>query len=192
MKIAFIMFDGMTLLDFSGFYEAVTWMKMLGADESLTWDFCADKVQITDDRGLSINIARVKPDLSRYDLVFVPGGWPTRQLRFDEAYVAWLRTAQNARYKASVCTGALLLGAAGFLRGRQATTNASAYELLVPYCGEVVRERFVRDGDVFTGGGVSSALDLGLFVVESLTDREFARRVAEKMEYPYYFGHRPI
>ncbi|NBD25253.1 DJ-1/PfpI family protein [Paenibacillus glycinis] len=192
MKIAFIMFDGMTLLDFSGFYEAVTWMKLLGADEGLSWDFCADKAQITDDRGLSMNIARVKPDLSGYDLVFVPGGWPTRRLRFDEAYVAWLRTAENARYKASVCTGALLLGAAGFLRGRRATTNVSACELLAPYCGEVVLERCVRDGDVFTGGGVSSSLDLGLFAVESLTDREFARRVAEKMEYPYYFGNGPI
>lgn len=166
MRIAFVMFDGMTLLDFSGFYEAISWVRFLGADDTMTWDFCADKATVTDDRGLSMNIPQVNPDLSDYDLVFVPGGMPTRKLRFDDAYIAWLRTAERAAYKVSVCTGALLLGAAGFLEGRRATTNASAYDLLVPYCAEVVRERYVRDGNVFTGGGVSASADLGLFVVE--------------------------
>ncbi|SFJ22877.1 cyclohexyl-isocyanide hydratase [Paenibacillus sp. UNC496MF] len=147
---------------------------------------------MTDDRGLSIHVAHVKPDLSGYDLLFVPGGMPTRQLRFDEGFVAWLRTAERAPYKVSVCTGALLLGAAGFLRGKRATTNPSAYELLEPYCAEVVRARCVRDGDAFTGGGVASSLDLGLFVVESLAGRDFARRVREKMHYPYYFADGPI
>jgi cyclohexyl-isocyanide hydratase len=70
--------------------------------------------------------------------------------------------------KVSVCTGALLLGAAGFLQGRRATTHPSVYKELEPYCGMVVRERVVDEGDVITAGGVSASIDLGLHLVERL------------------------
>ncbi|MFC5528861.1 DJ-1/PfpI family protein [Cohnella yongneupensis] len=186
MKVAYVMFDGMTTLDWAGVHEVLPWMLVLGAKPDLSWDFCSNKDRITDDRGLKINIDHVLPDLSRYDLVFVTGGMPTRQLRFDAAFMAWIKTARDAKLKASVCTGALLLGAAGFLEGKRATTNPSAYDLLAPYCAEVVRERCVRDGDVFTGGAASSSIDLGLLLVESLTDVAFARQVQQKIDYPYY------
>ncbi|NOU86144.1 DJ-1/PfpI family protein [Paenibacillus sp. LMG 31460] len=186
MKIAFVLFDGMTTLDFAGFFEAITWMGILGAKENVTWDFCSNKEEITDDRGLTVKVTHVYPDLSVYDLLFVPGGFATRSLRFDAAFITWLQTSGNVTYKVSVCTGALLLGAAGFLHGKKATTNPSAYELLTPYCSEVVKKRIVRDGNLFTGGGVSASIDLGLFVIESLTDSDFAQQVQQKMDYPYY------
>ncbi|MVO99513.1 DJ-1/PfpI family protein [Paenibacillus lutrae] len=186
MKMAFIAFEGMTSLDLIGFTEAVTWMGILQAKEKVSWDFCSIQEEITDDRGLSLRIKHVRPDLAGYDLIFIPGGMSTRQLRHDPEFVSWIRTAHSARYKVSVCTGALLLGAAGFLTGRRATTNRSAYELLAPYCREVVQERVVRDGGIFTGGGVSTSIDLGLFLVETLTSPEFALQVQDKMDYPYY------
>ncbi|QMV41893.1 DJ-1/PfpI family protein [Cohnella cholangitidis] len=186
MKMAFILFDGMTILDFTGFYEAVTWMGILGVKENVSWDFCSNKDRITDDRGLSIHIDRVNPDLSVYDLVFIPGGFSTRQLRYDTGFISWIRTSLEVEIKVSVCTGALILGAAGFLDGKKATTNPSAYDLLAPYCSEVVKERYVRDGNVFTGGGVSASIDLGLFLIESLTNADVAREVQKKMDYPYY------
>lgn len=188
MKMAFVLFDGMTTMDFVGFYEAITWLGILKAKEDVSWAFCANQADVVDDRGLRMRADRVLPDLSDYDLVFVPGGYATRRLRFDPAFVSWIRTARGATYHVSVCTGALLLGAAGLLEGKRATTNPSAYELLSPYCAEVVRERYVRDGDVYTGGGVSASIDLGLYVVESLAGREVARQVQEKMDYPYYAG----
>ncbi len=184
--MAFVLFDGMTTLDFVGFYDAITRMNPLKAVENLTWDFCGNEEQVTDDRGLTMKIGRVLPDLSGYDLVFIPGGMATRQLQNDADFISWIRTAQDVEYKVSVCTGALLLGAAGFLEGRRATTNPSAYELLEPYCAEVVKERLVRDGNVFTGGGVSTAIDLGLYVVEELTSSEVAREIQRRMDYPYY------
>ncbi|WP_169082123.1 DJ-1/PfpI family protein [Paenibacillus sp. PL91] len=190
MRIAFILFDQMTTLDFAGFYEAVTWMGILNAKEKMSWDFCSNKEQITDDRGLTMKIDRVLPDLSDYDLLFIPGGFSTRQLRYDTEFMAWIHTAQNVEYKVSVCTGALILGAAGYLHERKATTNPSAYELLAPYCSEVVKARYVRDGNVFTGGGVSASIDLGLYVVETLTSSEIARKIQEKMDYPYYTAAR--
>lgn len=187
MKVAYIVFDGVTTLDFAGVHEAIPWMLVLGAHKDLSWDFCATKEEITDDRGLTMKVGRVRPDLSEYDVVFFSGGMPTRQLRFDEDFVDWLRTARNARIKASVCTGSLLLGAAGFLEGKRATTNPSAYELLAPYCAEVVRdERCVRDGNVFTGGAATTSVDVGLSVVEALTDAAFARRVQDIIQYPFY------
>lgn len=186
MKVAFILFDKMTTLDFVGFYEAVTWMGVLNTEEKMSWDFCSNKEQITDDRGLTMKINEVCPDLSNYDLIFIPGGMSTRQLRFDADFISWIQTARDVEYKVSVCTGALILGAAGMLKGKRATTNPSAYELLSPYCSEVVEERYVRDGHIFTGGGVSASIDLGLYFIESLTNKEFVQQVKEKMDYPYY------
>ncbi|TDF90527.1 DJ-1/PfpI family protein [Paenibacillus piri] len=186
MKIAYILFDKMTTLDFVGFYDAVSWLKILKAKEGVTWDLCANKEEITDDRGMTIKIKHVCPDLSGYDLIFIPGGIPTRELRYDKEFVSWIQSASDVQYKVSVCTGALLLGAAGFLKGKMATTNPSAYDLLTPYCTEVVKARVVRDGYTFTGGGVSASIDLGLYFVESLTNADVANKVQKMMDYPYY------
>lgn len=190
MKMAYILFDGMTMLDFVGFYEAVTCMGILKAKENVSWDFCAIKTEITDDRGLTMKVNQVSPHLSNYDLLFIPGGLSTRQLRYDTDFITWIQTASEVEYKVSVCTGALLLGAAGFIKDKKATTNPSAYELLTPYCAEVVKERYVRDGNIFTGGGVSASIDLGLFFIESLTNEEVVRQVQKMMDYPYYLANK--
>jgi len=188
LKMAFILFDGMTSLDWIGFFEAATQLRLMEGGENVSWDFCAVKEEVADDRGITYRVNKVRPDLSGYDLVFAPGGMATRTLRHDDDFVGWIRTAESAKWKISVCTGALLLGAAGFLQGKRATTNASAYDLLAPYCGEVVKARVVRDGHVITGGGVSSSIDLGLYVVEQLTGAEAVRNVQRRMDYPYYRG----
>jgi cyclohexyl-isocyanide hydratase len=186
--MAFVLFDGMTSLDWIGFFEAVTRLRLMEGGENVSWDFCAVKEEVVDDRGVTYRVNRVRPDLSGYDLVFLPGGMATRTLRHDDDFVGWIRTAEPAEWKISVCTGALLLGAAGFLRGKKATTNASALDLLEPYCAEVVKARVVRDGNVVTGAGVATAVDLGLYVVEMLRGPEAAKTIQERMEYPYYRG----
>jgi transcriptional regulator GlxA family with amidase domain len=186
MKMAYILFDKMTTLDFVGFYDAVSWLKFLNAKEGVSWDLCANKEEITDDRGLTIKIKNIYPDLSGYDLIFIPGGMSTRELRYDTEFVSWIQSARDVEYKVSVCTGALILGAAGFLNGKMATTNPSAYELLTPYCSKVVKARIVRDGNVFTGGGVTASIDLGLYFVESLTNKDVVQKVQNIMDYPYY------
>ncbi|MDQ0169262.1 DJ-1/PfpI family protein [Paenibacillus tundrae] len=186
MKMAFVLFDGMTSMDLAGFYEAVTWLAILKAKENVSWTFCSNKDEITDDRGLKMKSDAVLPNLGDFDLVFFPGGLSTRMLRFDEDFMGWVRTAENVPYKISMCTGALLLGAAGFLNGKKATTNSSAYDLLVPYCAEVIPARVVRDGNTVTGAGVTASIDLGLYMVEMLTNTEIVLQVQRKLEYPYY------
>jgi transcriptional regulator GlxA family with amidase domain len=188
LKIAFILFDNLTILDFVGFYEPFIRLKTMGFKEDMAWDFCGTAAEIRDDGGLTFKANRVRPDLSGYDLLFVPGGLGTRALRQDPDFLQWFQSARAVPYKVSVCTGSLLLGAAGFLQGKRATTHPGAYDLLAPYCQEVVRERIVQDGRVFTGGGVASSLDLGLYMCEYFGGREAAGRIQKQMDYPYYAG----
>ncbi|PYI53011.1 DJ-1/PfpI family protein [Paenibacillus flagellatus] len=195
MKMAFVLFDGMTTLDFVGFYDVITRLRVMRLMEDVSWDLCGVKEEVCDELGVTIRVGLVRPDLSGYDLVFVPGGMGTRALRHDDAFVGWLRTAERVPLRVSVCTGSLLLGAAGFLQGRRATTHPLAYDLLEPYCAEVVRERIVVDGNVITGGGVSTSIDLGLYLLERLLGPEPVPDVMRVMDYPYYetgkYGHRP-
>lgn len=185
MKAAFVVFDRMTSLDFIGFYDPVTRLKAMKILDDFEWRICSTTQQVVDDRGLRMAADAVNEPLDSYDMLFVPGGLGTRELQFDRGYIDWLRTARSVPLKVSVCTGALLMGAAGFLRGRRATTHPSAYRELEPYCGTVVRERVVDEGDIITARGVSSALDMGLHLVQRLAGAEARDRVAAQMDYPY-------
>lgn len=186
MKMAFVLFDGMTTLDMAGFHNAVTWLHKKGYRDDLSWEFCGPAPMVEDDRGMRIQTDRILPHLSEFDLVFIPGGMATRTLIHDDAFMDWIRTAETVAYKVSVCTGALILGKAGFAEGRTITTNPLAYDELKPYCTKVARERFVRDGNLFTGGGITASVDLGLFFVESLYGLPIAQEIKTLMDYPFY------
>jgi transcriptional regulator GlxA family with amidase domain len=185
MKAAFVVFDNMTFLDFIGFYDAVTRLKTMNFMEDFSWNVCARQTQVSDDRGLKSVADTVGESLAGYDLLFIPGGFGTRPLQQDHAFVEWITTAQDAKLKTSVCTGSLLLGAAGFLKGKRATTHPSAYQELAPYCATVVQQRIVDEGNVITGGGVSTSIDLGLHVVTRLAGADARTRIAKQMDYPY-------
>lgn len=185
-KIALIVFDNLTLLDLVGFYDPLARLRSMGYLPDLTWELCALEAEVRDNHGFLVRPDQVRPDLSGYDAIFVPGGFGTRPLQHDRDFVEWLRQARGADYHISVCTGALLLGAAGFLEGRRATTNASEYETLASYCGEVVREKVVVDGKVLTAGGVSSSLDLGLYCCEKWAGGEARREIQKRMDYRCY------
>lgn len=184
MKIAFVLFDNITLLDFIGVYDPICRLRSQGHLPDLSWDLCAVSPTVKDGFGLKLIIDRIHPDLGEYDLIIIPGGFGTRPLQQDEAFLAWLRTAQQVPHKASVCTGSLLLGAAGFLQGLRATTHFNEYDTLAPYCQEVVKERIVDDGGVITAGAVASSLDLGLYLCQKLAGPEAAERTRKSMDYP--------
>src|SRR5437763_9784639 len=109
---------------------------------------CSSTRQRTDYRSLPITATRVNKPLAGYDAIIVAGGYGTRALVNDAAFIAWLQTAADCPLKASVCTGSLLLGAAGFLKARRATTHPSAYQDLASFCASVAHERIVADDDV--------------------------------------------
>ena len=185
MKVAFVVFDRMTSLDFVGFYDPVTRLKSMKILDEFEWRICSTADQVVDDRGLRIHADAVDEPLAPYDMVFVPGGFGTRALQRDGRFIEWLRGSQRVPLKVSVCTGALLLGAAGFLQRRSATTHPSAYDELAPYCEKVLPDRIVDEGDVITARGVSAAIDAGLHVVQRLAGPEARNRIATQMDYPY-------
>lgn len=185
VKTAFVIFDKMTALDLVAVYDPLTRLSSMGIREGFTWEFCSLKREVRDDRGLAFSSQRVGESLAGYDLLIVPGGFGTRQLKDDEGFLAWLRTAAPVGLKASVCTGALLLGAAGFLAGRRATTHPNAYGELRPYCAAVVEGRVVDEGPVVTAGGVTAGIDLGLHLVGRLAGCEAQAAVARQMDYPF-------
>lgn len=183
LDVAFVVYDGMTVLDLVGVYDPVTRLDLDG-HRAIDSDVVCYREPTRDEAGLAIDPDRIKPDLS-YDLVVVPGGRVARSLVDDADFITWLEGAQTADRLASVCTGSLLLGAAGFLEGHRATTHPSAYELLSDYCDTVVKDRVVEDGRVVTARGVSSSLDLGLWLCRTLAGDDGADAVRERMDYPY-------
>lgn len=185
MKVAFLLFDGLTALDLIGCYDPVTRLRSMDILPELSWDFCALKRQVCDDKGLAFPARRVGEPLGGYDVVIAPGGFGTRAKVQEPAFIDWVRTAAPVPLKASVCTGALLYGAAGFLEGLRATTHPGAYEELRPYCREVTDERVVDEGAVVTARGVTSAIDLGLHLVGRLAGPEARERIRTQMDYPY-------
>ncbi|MFM2481826.1 DJ-1/PfpI family protein [Celerinatantimonas sp. YJH-8] len=188
MNVAFIIFEQMTALDFIGVYDPLTRLKSMHILPEFEWDICAYTKDVTDDRGLRFFPDKVGASLSGYDLIVVPGGFGTRALQFDQGFMDWLKTGQAVKLKVSVCTGALLLGSAGFLSGKRATTHPSAFGELENYC-RVVDLRVVDEGDVVTARGVSSSIDLGLFLVERLAGVDARIRISKQMDYPYGFGN---
>ena len=183
MKIAYIIFDGVTWLDFIGVYDAVSRLKSMGYMKDLSWDICSMNNTASDNFGLTIVADKAGQPLDLYDAIVVPGGHGTRTLINDEKFISWIKTARNVKYKMSVCTGSLLLGAAGFLKNKKATTNFLEYETLRPYCAEVLKERLVEDGNVITAGAVSSSLDLGLYLCEKWVGAEAREAIQQRMDY---------
>jgi transcriptional regulator GlxA family with amidase domain len=182
---AFVIFDQMTALDFVGVYDPLTRLRSMNILPAFQWQVCALTGVVSDDRGLRFNPDTVGGSLSGFDFLIVPGGYGTRALMRDEPFLNWLRGASPVPLKASVCTGALLLGAAGFLQGKLATTHPSATDELAPFCSAVRTERVVDAGDVVTSRGVTAGIDLGLYLVERLAGAAARNRVAEQMDYPY-------
>jgi cyclohexyl-isocyanide hydratase len=186
MKIAFIIYDGITALDFIGAFDPITRLDTMNFMD-LSWDICGQTPTATATGNVTFNTDKLTPDLEQYDMIFIPGGYRARELQSDDEFLTWLKTAESCQYKSSVCTGSLLLGAAGFLEGLSATTHPNATDLLGEYC-TVSTERIVHDDGVITARGVSSSIDFGLYLVEFLTDTETRETIQTQMDYPYEHG----
>jgi cyclohexyl-isocyanide hydratase len=186
-RIAFLVFPRLTMLDFIGAYDALRRVAAMSIDKEVTHRVIGTEAEIVDETGLRITPDSVYEDLSRFDLLYVAGGLGTVTLMDNKRAVDYLKTWGDERPLASVCSGALLLGCAGYLRDKRATTHHQAVELLRPLCREVVTNRRVVDeGRIVTAGGVSSALDLGLYLVEKFWGADARITIARQMEYRGY------
>ena len=183
MKIAYIVFDGITWLDFIGVYDPISRIKMLNYLPDLTWDVCAYTKIVTDNFGLGLNPTNIQPNLSDYDAIIIPGGFGTRMLQSNTSFIDWIKTSEPVEYKISICTGSLILGAAGFLQNKNATTNFQEYDTLKPYCQHVSTDRIVEDNKTITAGAVSASLDLGLYLCEKWAGEDAKEDIRKRMDY---------
>jgi len=123
-------------------------------------------------------------DVERCDLLFTPGGMAATEVINDLAFMAEItRLGLSARYLTSVCTGSLILGAAGFLKGRRAACHWAWRDMLRLFGAEPDSARVVRDGDIITGGGVTAGIDFALTVAAELADATFAQALQLNIEY---------
>lgn len=188
MKIAFIIYDGLTTLDFIGVYDPVSRLKTMGFMNELEYCVCAFKPGIRSFEGLNITPDLVKPLLSAYDWVVIPGGNGIMALLSDGAFLEWIKEAGNGERTniAAVCGGVLILGMAGMLKGKKATTHLNHQEILKKFTGQVSQDRIVDDGNVITARGVTSAIDLGLYICEKIAGSDVREQIQRQMDYVNY------
>jgi transcriptional regulator GlxA family with amidase domain len=183
MRFAFVVYDGMTTLDFAGVYDSVTRLRTMGFMPDLEYDVCADKGEVTTFEGLRLIPDKVGNNLSSYDYVFIPGGNGILGLSRDRDFLAWLMTMSKDTVKVSVCGGAILLGLIGALKGKAATTHPALQDALRRFTDKLSNDRVVDEGDVITARGVTSSIDLGLYLCEKMAGADVRRRIQAQMDY---------
>jgi putative intracellular protease/amidase len=180
MDVAIPLYDRFTALDAIGPYEVLS--RMPGARVT----FLAHEAgPVTTDNGmLSLNAEKALEDLPHPELVLVPGGLGTRDLLDDVRLLGWIREAhEHSEWTTSVCTGSLLLGAAGVLDGLEATCHWLELETLEVYGARPAERRVVEQGKVVTSAGVSSGIDMALALAGRIAGEDFARAVQLMIEY---------
>jgi cyclohexyl-isocyanide hydratase len=186
-RILFLAFTGLTLLDLVGPLDALSRIATMGFDATTTCEVAAltqqgDPPAPWAGFGATLTTARHRPALEDFDVLVVPGGPGTRVLQHDAPIAAYLGSFPVNRLTASVCTGSLLLGAAGRLRGKRATTHHLWMSELERYGAIPSTERVVDEGQLVTAGGVTSGIELGLHLVRRLEGDETWARIAAQME----------
>lgn len=181
MQIAIGLYPGFTALDAIGPYAVFT--NVPGADVVV----CADrKGRLADENDLlNFDLVHTFDEVPAPDILLVPGGLITRSIAAEGGpIVDWIRSAhETTTYTTSVCTGALLLGAAGVLDGLPATTHWVAYDHLRSYGAQPTEQRVVIEGKVATAAGVSAGIDLALTLVDRLYGAEVSQAVQLGIEY---------
>jgi len=186
MKIAFVLYDGVTTLDFAGAYDPITRLKTMGFVTGMEYETCARSEKIRSFEGVEIVPDRVGCDLSAYDYVIVPGGNGIKDLMHDREFLGGLAVKNGTTVTAAVCGGALLIGAAGMLRDRKATTHPELQEVLKHFAREVTADRIVEDGNIITAGGVTSAIDMGLYLCEKIAGPVVREKIQKQIDYRAY------
>jgi transcriptional regulator GlxA family with amidase domain len=178
-RIVFILYPRLTQLDFTGPYEVLA--RMPAAEVIVA---SKEGGSLQSETGLTFgNLTRLA-DIETCDMIMIPGGPGQTAAMQDPDFMDHVRRLGiGAKYKTSVCTGSLVLGAANFLQGKQAGTHW-AYRELLPLFGAIPNNaRVVRDGNVITGGGVTAGIDIALSIVADLAGEDVAKMIQLMIEY---------
>lgn len=178
-RIVFILYPRLTQLDFTGPYEVLS--RMPGAEVVVA---SKEGGELVSEMGLAFANLRALADIDRADLIMTPGGPGQTEAMQDAAFMSEVkRLGENARYVTSVCTGSLILAAAGLLKGKRAGSHWAYRELLAMFGAIPDPARVVRDGNAITGGGVTAGIDIALSIVADLAGEEAAKTIQLAIEY---------
>ncbi len=179
IRIGMLLFPKITQLDLTGPFEVLA--RLPGVELALLW---RSLEPVTSSTGLTIQPTMTLAEAPPFDVLVVPGGSGVVPLLRDAEMLGFLRRqAETARYMTAVCTGSLLLGAAGLLEGYAATTHWAYHELLLCFGATAVKQRVVVDRNRITGGGVTAGIDFALRLVAELSDEDTARAIQLGLEY---------
>jgi putative intracellular protease/amidase len=179
MTAVFAIYPALTQLDFTGPHEVLARVPGLSVITA-----SAEGGSVRSENGLVFAQTARLADIDRCDLLCVPGGPGQTAAMQDLAFLAELkRLGEGARWVTSVCSGSLLLGAAGLIRGRRAASHWASRELLTRFGATPVAERVVRDGNLITGGGVTAGIDFALVVAAEIAGRPAAQAIQLMLEY---------
>jgi len=180
VQIAILIFDGLTALDAVGPYEVLS--RVPGAEVRFVGKQQGPKR--TDTGGLGLEADLAISELPRAEVVLIPGGAGSRPLMQDPEVLDWVRAVhRDSTWTTSVCTGALVLGAAGILDGKRATTHWAFMDRLAQLGAKPVAERVVEDGKVVTAAGVSAGIDMALTLAGRLAGDQVAQAIQLGIEY---------
>lgn len=186
ITIGILIFPDVEELDFVGPFEVLSYINKIRPDSTRVL-----LVAETEDAVRAFNGMRVLPDATletcpELDILVAPGGKGRIRAMKNGNLIRFIqRQASHARYIASVCTGAFLLAEAGMLNGVKATTYHECFNELSGYGVDVVSGKVIRQGNILTAGGVSSGIELGLYLLRDLYGAETAQKVADKIEYSF-------
>jgi transcriptional regulator GlxA family with amidase domain len=179
LKIAILLFDGFTSLDVVGPYEVLSRIPnskifMVGCETRL----------YSDDKRLKISVDYLMSDIVNPDILVIPGGFGIDSILDDQEILQWIQQAHlTSKWTISICSGALLIGAAGLLKDKRATTHWNRKDQLSKYCATVVDDRYVLDGKILTSAGVSAGIDMSLYLLSLIVNDNFAKAIQLAIEY---------
>ena len=180
MEIVCLLFDGITALDIVGPYEVLQRLPDAGVK------FVAQEAGPvrTDNRFLALVADYALADITHADVLVIPGGFATRALEDDVKLLEWIRAIDaTSTWTTSVCTGSMLLAAAGLLEGKEATTHWASLERLREYGAIPTGRRVVEQGKIVTAAGVSSGIDMALTLAARIAGDEYAQSIQLGIEY---------
>ena len=179
MQIVFLFYEGMTALDAVGPHEIPS--RLPGANVKRTAQRAG---AIRTDSGLLMNAEYALSEVSHADVLVLPGAGNATTLRDSPETLEWVRAIhEKTHWTASVCTGSLILGTAGLLRGQKATTHWAAFDRLQAWRAEPRRERVVESGKIITAAGVSAGIDMALTLAAKIAGPVFAQSLQLGIEY---------
>jgi len=195
LRFGILIFDGAEELDFVGPFEVFTMARWMKSDDTEVLLVAERDGPVACAKGMRVLPDATTANCGKLDVLLIPGGQGTRREVDNKPLLDWIAaTAKTALWTTSVCTGAMLLTAAGPARGKRVTTHWAFIESLRQRgeAAEVLENyRYVQDGNVVTSAGVSAGIDMALWLIGQLHDIPFARAVQKRMEYdplPPYGG----